>query len=134
MLKLQSLFLILFCGFILNAQSIRINEVVSSNSVYFDEDGDSPDWFELHNFGTQNVSLENWTISDDLETLDMWAFPPITLEPDEYLLVWASGKDRSIDTYSRTFISQGDIFKYDIPNAEPHPNWKNLNFNVSSWE
>ena len=133
MLKLQSLFLILFCGFILNAQSVRINEVVSSNSVYFDEDGDSPDWFELHNFGTQNVSLENWTISDDLETLDMWAFPPINLAPDEYLLVWASEKDRSIDTYSRTFISQGDIFKYEIPNAEPHPNWKNLNFNVSSW-
>ncbi len=133
MIKLKSFFFIFFSGFILNAQSIRINEVVSSNSIYFDQDGDSPDWFELHNFGTQNVSLENWTISDDLETLDKWTFPEITLAPDQYLLVWASGKDRNIDTYSRTLINQGDIFKYDIPDAEPSPSWKNLNFNVSSW-
>jgi hypothetical protein len=106
---------------------------VSSNSIYFDEDGDSPDWFELYNNGTQDISLENWTISDDLEELDMWTFPEITISPDEYLLVWASGKDRSLNTYSRTLINQGDIFKYDIPNTEPNPNWKNLNFNVSSW-
>jgi hypothetical protein len=71
MIKLKSFFFILFSGFILNAQSIRINEAVSSNSVYFDQDGDSPDWFELHNYRTQNVSLENWTISDDLEALDI---------------------------------------------------------------
>ena len=119
MIKLKSFFFILFSGFILNAQSIRINEAVSSNSVYFDQDGDSPDWFELHNYGTQNVSLENWTISDDLETPDMWAFPAITLAPGNYLLLWASGKDRNFNTYSRTLINQGDFFKYIIPNSEP---------------
>ena len=27
------------------SQSIRINEAVSSNSNFIDEDGDSPDWF-----------------------------------------------------------------------------------------
>mgnify|MGYP005688864423 CR=1 FL=1 len=105
MIKLKSFFFILFSGFILSAQSIRINEVVSSNSVYYDEDGDSPDWFELHNYGTQNVSLENWTISDDMEALDMWTLPAITLAPDNYLLLWASGKDRNFSTYSRTVIN-----------------------------
>lgn len=120
-------------GFIINAQTIRINEVVSSNSVYFDQDGDSPDWFELHNYGSQTVSLENWSISDDLEDLEKWTFPSIIIAPNDYLLVWASGKDRSIDSYARTLISQGDLFKYDIPNSEPIANWKDLNNNVSSW-
>ena len=97
------------------------------------QDGDSPDWFELHNYGTQNISLENWTISDDLEALDMWTLPAITLAPGNYLLLWASGKDRNFNTYSRTVINQGDFFKYIIPNSEPNPNWKNLNYNASSW-
>ena len=130
---MRILLLIFIFSYSLSAQTIRINEAVSSNSIYFDEDGDSPDWFELYNNGTQDISLENWTISDDLEELNMWTFPEITISPDEYLLVWASGKDRSLNTYSRTLINQGDIFKYDIPNTEPNPNWKNLNFNVSSW-
>ena len=46
------------------SQSIRINEAVSSNSNFIDEDGDSPDWFELYNYGNQSISLKNWTVSD----------------------------------------------------------------------
>ena len=41
------------------SQSIRINEAVSSNSNFIDEDGDSPDWFELYNYGNQSISLKN---------------------------------------------------------------------------
>ena len=62
---MRVLILILFIGFVLNSQTIRINEVVSSNSIYFDEDGDTPDWIELYNYGTQSVNLSNWTLSDD---------------------------------------------------------------------
>ena len=126
------IFLILV-PFIVNSQSIRINEVVSSNSIYFDEDGDSPDWIELYNYGNQTISLENWTISDNIENPEMWAFPQISLNPDEYLLIWASGKNRSQISYSRTHINQGDIFKYIIPNSEPNSDWKNTNFNDSNW-
>ena len=125
--------LLLICVFFSSAQTIRINEVVSSNSVYLDEDGDTPDWFELHNYGTQNVSLENWNITDDSNELDKWSFPSVILQPNEYLLVWASGKDRSINTFSRTLVNQGDVFKYNIPNNEPDTNWKNLNFDSSLW-
>ncbi len=125
--------LLLICVFFSSAQTIRINEVVSSNSVYLDEDGDTPDWFELHNYGTQNVSLENWNITDDSNVLDKWSFPSVILQPNEYLLIWASGKDRTINTFSRTLINQGDVFKYNIPNNEPDINWKNLNFDSSLW-
>ena len=42
--------LILLCFLSLGstqAQTIRINEAVSSNSIFFDEDGDTPDWLEF---------------------------------------------------------------------------------------
>ena len=42
------------------SQSIRINEVAASNSIFLDEDGDTPDWIELYNFGNDEISLNNW--------------------------------------------------------------------------
>ena len=76
----------------LTAQDIRINEVVSSNSVYMDEDGDTPDWLEIHNFGTEDVSINGWSLSDDVDGVTKWTFPNITLTPDEYMILWASSK------------------------------------------
>ena len=65
--------LTLFTATFIHAQSIRFNEVVSSNSILTDEDGDTPDWIELYNDGSQNVNLENWTISDDEKDLSKWS-------------------------------------------------------------
>ncbi len=59
----------MFSLYNLTAQTIRINEVVSSNSVYTDEDGDTPDWLEVHNFGTEDVSINGWSLTDDADDL-----------------------------------------------------------------
>jgi len=115
------------------AQTVRINEVTSSNSIYTDEDGDTPDWIELHNYGTQSVSINNWGLSDDVLNLTKWVFPNITLSPDQYLLLWASSKNRSEVTFATTLVNQGDSFKYLTPNSEPDPNWKNASFDDSGW-
>ena len=117
----------------LSAQTIRINEVSSSNSIYYDEDGDTPDWIEIHNFGSQTISLNNWTLSDDILDLDKWTFPNISLLSEQYLLLWASSKDRSIISYFTTLINQGEMFQYLIPSSEPNSNWKNLDFDDSNW-
>ncbi|MGK0236460.1 MAG: hypothetical protein ACI9EK_003010, partial [Psychroserpens sp.] len=77
------------------AQDVRINEVVSSNSVYIDEDGDTPDWLEIHNFGNEDISINGWSLSDDVNGIIKWIFPNITLTPDEYMILWASSKDRT---------------------------------------
>ena len=113
---------------LLASQEIQINEVVSSNSVYLDEDGDSPDWIEIYNYGNSSLSLENWRLSDDENLLDKWFFPNISIEPNDYLLVWASSKDRSEVTYSRTIVNKGDFFKYLIPSSEPSSQWTNNSF------
>ena len=66
-MDLKNLFTIIFLIFsiTINSQSIRINEVVASNSTIFDEDGDTPDWIELYNYGSEAISLHNWNISDE---------------------------------------------------------------------
>ena len=46
-----------FCFQLAIAQTIRINERVSSNSEYFDSFGETPDWIELYNYGSEPVNL-----------------------------------------------------------------------------
>ena len=73
-----------------------ITEVMASNDLTLtDEDGDSPDWIELHNPTPAPIDLDGWHLTDDPQDLGAWTFPPRTLEPGAYLLVMASGKDRA---------------------------------------
>ena len=126
----------LFFVFIFNfsySQSIRINEVSASNSIFLDEDGDTPDWIELYNYGTDEISINNWSLTDILDDNNPWIFPDITIDADEYLLIWASDKDRSGITYARTLINQGDSFRYLIPDDDTDENWMNPNFNDDQW-
>jgi hypothetical protein len=77
------------------SQEIRINEFMSSNAVTVqDDDGDFSDWIELFNTGNQSVQLEGWGLSDNKTNLFKWVFPEYTIAPGEYLLIWASGKNR----------------------------------------
>jgi len=117
----------------ISAQQIRINEAVSSNRTFFDEDGDSPDWFELHNVTSGAISLESWTITDDITLPNKWTFPDLSLESDAYLRIWASDKNRTELTTVRTLINQGDIYRYLVPTEEVDADWKNLNFDDSNW-
>ncbi|MFW6221968.1 MAG: CotH kinase family protein, partial [Fibrobacterota bacterium] len=85
------IFLINFTGFSL----IRINEIMSSNGVTIsDEDGDYSDWIEIYNDGNTAVNLDGYTLSDSYEEPQRWRFPAVYIEPQQYLIVWASGKDR----------------------------------------
>ncbi len=115
------------------SQLIRINEISSSNSMFYDEDGDTPDWIELYNYGADAISLNNWSLSDDIDNNNPWRFPDISIDADEYLLIWASDKDRSGITYARTLINEGDSFKYEIPNMNTDLNWMFPGFDDDEW-
>ena len=116
------------------SQSIRINEVSSSNTLFFDEDGDSPDWIELHNYGSSEISLNQWTLTDIEEDNNPWTFPNISIEPNDFLLIWASDKDRSNIFYVRTLINQGDLFRYEIANENIEYDWITNSFDDEEWE
>ncbi len=75
---------------------VRLNEVMASNGVTLaDEDGDFEDWIELYNEGQDAVDLTGWGLSDNENNVFKWTFPEGTvIGAGEYLVVWASGKDR----------------------------------------
>jgi hypothetical protein len=61
-----------------------------------DEDGTLQDWIEIHNASTSPLNLTGYYLTDNVLLRTQWQFPSVTLAPGEFLLVWASGKDRRV--------------------------------------
>jgi hypothetical protein len=77
--------------------AVSITEFMASNLTGLrDEDGDTSDWIELQNTGTNTVNLANWTLTDSPFNLQLWAFPATNLAANARLVVFASGKDRAV--------------------------------------
>ena len=75
---------------------MEISEFMADNQKGIrDEDGDRTDWIELHNGTAETQSLTGWALTDTASDLAKWQFPPLTLPANAYLLVYASGKNRS---------------------------------------
>ncbi len=90
------LFLIVIAS-LLPAQNLLLNEIMSSNSTTIsDEDGDYEDWIEVFYSGDEPLNLEGLGISDDYDQPFRWVFPDTTIYPGEYMLLWASNKDRAV--------------------------------------
>lgn len=75
-----------------------ITEFMADNSglSITDEDGAPSDWIEIYNAGSEAESTLGYTLSDNADNLQKWAFPDVTIPPGGYILVFASGKDRAI--------------------------------------
>lgn len=75
----------------------RINEFSADTSPegLLDEDGDNEDWIEIYNPGPNAADLSTFYLTDDSTTLDKWAIPAVIMQPDTYLIIFASGKDRT---------------------------------------
>jgi hypothetical protein len=113
--------------------TLIINEAVSSNSSFEDEDGDSPDWFELFNNKSTAIDLNGWTVTDDEDKPSKWSFPDIQIGAGEYLRIWASDKDKTDGGSYKTLVNQGESFRYLVPTSNPPSSWKDLIFNDSNW-
>ncbi|MCP4633296.1 MAG: lamin tail domain-containing protein, partial [candidate division Zixibacteria bacterium] len=86
----------LVCPGLLFAEIPIITEfMASNNSVLVDEDGDYSDWIEIHNPGPSIENLAGWYLTDDADNLTKWQFPDISIGVDEYLVIFASDKDRA---------------------------------------
>ena len=116
------------------APMVFINEASSSNSSFEDEDGDSPDWFELYNSDTSAIDLTGWSITDDILEPAKWVFPNIQLAAGTYLRVWASDKDRAAKGTYRTLVNRGDNFRFLLPQSTPNRSWTSLDYDDSSWQ
>ena len=74
---------------------VVINEFLADNLTSLeDEDSQKQDWIEVHNRGASSVNLLGWSLTDDPTQPGKWTFPAINLAAGQYLVVFASGKDR----------------------------------------
>ena len=101
------------------SQTIVINEVLSSNtSSITDEDGDSSDWIELYNSGSFQVNLTGYGLSDERIQPYKWVFTETYLAPNEFLLVFASGKDRAGNHTNFRIDASGETLYLTKPGGE----------------
>ena len=93
--------LILFVFFFrqdVSGEDLIINEILSSNnSILQDIDGDYSDWIELYNPTDDIINLQGYSLSDNILDLTKWTFPDVEIQPQSYLLVFASSKDKFED-------------------------------------
>jgi hypothetical protein len=79
------------------AGEIIITEFMANNdSGATDTDGDFSDWIELHNTTNAPFDVDGWSLTDNSGNLTKWQLPAETIPGNDYLLVFASGKDRAI--------------------------------------
>lgn len=93
---LAALLSLLFLGDFHASAQIRITEWMASNSnTLADEDGQYSDWIELQNFGPTPVDLQGWKLSAVSANSKPWTLGSTNLAPGQFLVVFASGKNRS---------------------------------------
>lgn len=87
-------FILLLALPLLSLSQIVISEVCPKNaSIIQDEDGDDPDWIELYNSSDNPVSLHGFSLKD--ADNNRWYFPETEINGHHYLLVFASGKNKT---------------------------------------
>jgi len=96
MKRLASLLICSALVFSLRAD-VLISEFMASNArTLADEDGQFPDWIELYNSGSNTVNLLNWSLTDNATNLKKWQFPSTNIATSGFLVVFASGKNRTL--------------------------------------
>jgi hypothetical protein len=76
---------------------LLITEFLAANdSGLKDGDGDRTDWIEIHNPGDGPVNLSGFALTQDRQLEEIWEFPSFMMGAGEYVIVYASGKNRGL--------------------------------------
>lgn len=87
-------------------KGLVICEVMSSNSsTISDCDGEYSDYIVLYNRSGQRINLSGWCLSDNKTKPTKWGLPAAYMEPGEYFVIFASGKDGVYDGEYHTNFS-----------------------------
>lgn len=74
---------------------VVINEYSTNETqTLLDDEGEFVSWVELFNSGSEAVSLNSFSLTDDELDVQKWLFPNVTIEAGQYLLVYLSGGER----------------------------------------
>ena len=75
---------------------VYISEMLGSNqSGKKALDGNYYDWVEVHNASSAAINLSGYGLSNNPKNPAKWVFPDVTLAPNEYLVLYASGLNKA---------------------------------------
>lgn len=86
--------------------SLVINEFMAGNQgAVLDNFGESDDWIEIYNNGTEAVNLKGKYLSDDLTDRTKWNLPNVVMQPGEYYIVWADNDTEQGENHANFKLS-----------------------------
>jgi hypothetical protein len=86
-----------------------INELMTSNTtILMDNYDEYPDWIEIYNSGETSIDLDGYGLSDRPDNPFKWVFPKVSIEPKEFMIIYASGRDKTIKILHTNFKISSD--------------------------
>ncbi len=94
-----------------------INEIMAANfSSVSDQSGEFDDWVELYNGGNNTINLNGFYLSDNENDLTKWSFPNVSIQPNDYLIIWcdtAGTSQSGLHTTYRLSADQEEVYLSD---------------------
>ncbi len=101
--------------------ALLITEFMALNDNTLEIAGETtPDWIELYNSGSQTIHTQGYYLTDDQDELDKWTLPDMTIEPEAYHLVYATGLNDLINGNVHTnfkLSSEGEYLAIVAPDG-----------------
>ena len=93
----------------INLGELIINEVMLvNNNTIMDKYGKNSDYIELYNGYDYDIDLSGYYLTDNMKETRKWSFPDVTIKKNDYLLIYASGKNTFDDEIHTNFKLDGD--------------------------
>lgn len=89
---------------------VIFTEIAPQNLDFEDEDGDKSDWVEIFNPADTAVNLAGFSFSNSMTEPKKWTFGNVEIAPQQFLIVYFSGKDRAdyiLPSDSTSMIGRG---------------------------
>ena len=68
--------------------------MTKNSTGILDQDNEHSDWVELYNTGSSPINIGGFGLSDEENDPHKWIFPATTIQPNDFLLVFCSGKNQ----------------------------------------
>lgn len=88
----------------INTGKLIINEVMLiNNNTITDKYGKYSDYIELYNGNDYDIDLYGYYLTDNMKETRKWTFPDVTIKANDYLIIYASGKNDTKDELHTNF-------------------------------
>ena len=98
---------------------LSLNEIVTDNSsLHLGDEEQYYDYIELKNTSNDPLNLLEYYISDDPKDIYKWQLPEVILQPNDLLLIYASGENKTTNEYHTNFKLSKSGTYFIISNEE----------------